>query len=513
MDLGDVLVALGLDLQVLQGAVNQVYLRSPALQRVDGPDGLYHLDLAVPLLEVREECLDVLPFRMGLHLQGDLYVGTAPDPLLFDAWVRLHPDVAEDDDGLPVGVLVAGDVESVTPEGARGAVADAFAPDGTVGQALAAMQLPLFGELLTSVTAIFTPPVDPDAEVAVVPGDWAVALRLGEPAELPRPVHDVRGYDDDAEVVLVSDGAVTTVPALVATVAHAGASPELPGSPSIVRPASGLQLITAKAAFDRRLANEQAAVEGSEVEGLTIDRMELEAVDGGITVDGAAHQTGADVTFVGTLVAHYVGGTGGTLEIKPAVDTDVDTAWWVDLLSVVAALVPGIGWTLGAVFIWGPEDAAPGTVDSTLEEKFETALRAIGDQLALGFGVTAPEGGDAIPSGAYLHDQWIFDGNLAVSVVAFLGYNPAEIAGVFYDEAYLILPKKLPRKQAKKPVRSVEEIVLSTGQTLKPWQAARLVADGVVDIPRHHAVRNPLAKEGIFLRSDPNDDPRDNLVR
>jgi hypothetical protein len=48
---------------------------------------------------------------------------------------------------------------------------------------------------------------------------------------------------------------------------------------------------------------------------------------------------------------------------------------------------------------------------------------------------------------------------------------------------------------------------------VRPWQAAALVRDGIVDIPDHHVVRNLRAREGIFLRSDPNETPSDNLIR
>jgi hypothetical protein len=46
-----------------------------------------------------------------------------------------------------------------------------------------------------------------------------------------------------------------------------------------------------------------------------------------------------------------------------------------------------------------------------------------------------------------------------------------------------------------------------------PLQAAALVRDGIVDIPNHHVVRNPRARESIYLRSDPNETSSDNLIR
>lgn len=508
MEFGDVLVALGLDLRLLQGAASHIYLRDESLQTIEGEG--FRLDLAVPLIETREPC-GPLPFRMGIHLLGDLFIGAETTPIQFDAFVRLTPDVADDDDGMPVGVLAFDAVEFVKPEFALEPLAAEFEPGGRIGDVLANLQLPLLKSLLESATRAFDPPADPDAEVEVDPADWAVAFSLGQPAELPRPVYDVVGEDDD--VVLELETTSMTVPALVATVAHQGASPLMPGGASIVRAGAGLQLITSKAMFDANLDAKSAATVGEEIEGLTVDKLELEAVDGGITVDGAGHKTGADVTFVGTIVARYVGGTDGHLYMKPAIDTDVDTAWWVDLLSVVAALVPGLGWILGEALIWGPKREAPGQINEALTDEFGTALRDVAAQVAQGFKLEAEPGEDPIPSAAFLDDVWIFDGNLAVSVAAFLGYNPAEITGVRLDQAFIILPKKLPRKKAKKPVASVGELVLSTGQVVRPWQAAALVRDGIVEIPDHHVVRNPRAREGIFLRSDPNETTTDNLVR
>jgi hypothetical protein len=133
----------------------------------------------------------------------------------------------------------------------------------------------------------------------------------------------------------------------------------------------------------------------------------------------------------------------------------------------------------------------------------------VADDLAAGFGIEGEEGEDPIPSAAFLDDIWIFDGNLAVSVVALLGYNPATIEGVLYDTAFIKLKRS---RQRRKPVQSVEQLRLSTGQWVRPWQAAQLLDAGIVDIPDHHVVRNPKAREGIFLRSDPNETDADNLV-
>ena len=62
-------------------------------------------------------------------------------------------------------------------------------------------------------------------------------------------------------------------------------------------------------------------------------------------------------------------------------------------------------------------------------------------------------------------------------------------------------------------MKSVDEITLGTGQSVAPWQAAQLVHDGLIALPGHHAVENPQARGGWYLRSNPNDTLADNLIR
>jgi hypothetical protein len=54
---------------------------------------------------------------------------------------------------------------------------------------------------------------------------------------------------------------------------------------------------------------------------------------------------------------------------------------------------------------------------------------------------------------------------------------------------------------------------LSTGQTVTAAQIGKLVGEGLVEIPRHQAVRNRRAEGGWYLRSLANDTTVDNLIR
>ena len=44
------------------------------------------------------------------------------------------------------------------------------------------------------------------------------------------------------------------------------------------------------------------------------------------------------------------------------------------------------------------------------------------------------------------------------------------------------------------------------------WQAAQLVDKRLLVIPGHHVVHNALAREGVYLRSDPDETTSDNLL-
>jgi hypothetical protein len=365
VELGSALLLFGLDVELLQGTLNFLYQNLPPFRTVEDPAGGWRLELDQPQLETRTEG----GFRLGVHLSGGLFLGDDPDARVFDTWVRLRPEVGADDEGFPVGTLRFDGVEEVVPALAEQAVANAFGPEGPIGSALDALSLDVFRSLLEGAQEQLVGGGDVDLSA------FSTAFYLGRPAPIPRPVWAVRREGDGYQPVLDLDISYATTPALVASVALAGADPVPPDAPSVVRPGTGLGLVTTAAVFDARFARESAAVVGTELDGLTIDRLEVRSTDYGFDVDGEGHKTGAEVDFAGSLVAQYRGGVGGELAMRSTVETDVDTAWWVDLLGVVAAVVPVIGWILGDVFIWGPEQEAPGKVEAAL---LENVLRAAG---------------------------------------------------------------------------------------------------------------------------------------
>lgn len=506
MDIGQNWMALGLDLQLLQGAILHLYKVKPEFQAIEGEVAgfAFRLELVAPEIEARPPC-GPAPYRIGIHLVGDLYLAGSPNAVRFDAWVRLDPTVVTGADSMPYGALVFGGVESIVPEAAKAELEKTFQPGGTVGDALADLQLDLFGGLFDAITRVRHPdlvPDDPDEPVPVDPTEFAVAFEVGEPASMRRPLYDV---DADGEVFLDIDWAFITAPGLIATVALAGDTPGVPGGLSMVKPGAGMTLLTGKVMFDANLDLEAQAKVGVEDDGITIDRLSLVAVDGGIEVDGKAHKTGGSVTFEGIVVSQYRGGTEGRMHMKPAIETDVDLEWWVPYVGVGLFLLfaPAGLFFVGMVSV--ASDAAPDTVNLAVSRSLREALADAAAKVAASFGV------DDFPSAAFLSDVWIVDGHLAVEVTAFLGVTSATVEGVTYDVAHV--SKAGVRTNRRRPVRSVDTVTLSTGQTVSAAQVGKLVGEGLLEIPRHQAVRNARAEGGWYLRSLANDTTADNLIR
>lgn len=497
MDFGAALVLFGLDLDLFQGIVTFLYDVDPRFRTLEGEDGSFRLELEMPAIETRED-----PFRMGVHLSGQLFLGTDPDPRVFDAWVRLVPEKVEGADGIPVGALRFEEVEEVIPAFAEAQVAQSFGPDGAIGEVLAAFEFPVFESLLRSAhEQLFGegPELDPAA--------FETAFYLGHPAPIRRPLWDVGRVNGDWGPVLDLDVSYATKPALIAAVSRADTDPLPPEAPSIVRPGTGLGLVTTFSLIQANLDRQSNELQGSEIEGLTIDRVEFDAADWGFDIDGEGHKTGAEIDFAGSLVARFIGGTGGRVVLRSTVEIDVDTAWWVDVLSALAIVVPVAGWILGDVFIWEPQREAPGKVESALLDKFSTPLAAAAQQVASSFQIAL------IPTSAFLADVWFFDGNMAVAAAAFAGKAGTEVWSVSRDVAYLTTnPNDRRPSNRRKPVTSVADITLSSGHTLKPWQAGRMVQIGQLEIPGHHAVVNPKTTQGVYLRSNPDDRTSNNLL-
>ncbi|HUG86802.1 MAG TPA: hypothetical protein VMM13_19690, partial [Euzebya sp.] len=232
MDFGSALLLFGLDLDLLQGIISFLYEIDPRFRTLEDDDGSFRLDLDEPRIETRPET-DMASFRMGVHLTGRLFLGEDPDPRLFDTWVRLRPEVVPQDEGPPVGGLRFDGVEEVVPAIAQQSVEQAFGPDGAIGAALEAFELPVFADLITSAGEQLSPGVEVDPE------DFEVAFYLGRPAPIRRPLWDVAKVDGEWQPHLDLDVSHTTTPGLIAAVGLAGSDPVPPAAPSIVRPGTG----------------------------------------------------------------------------------------------------------------------------------------------------------------------------------------------------------------------------------------------------------------------------------
>ncbi|HSF88952.1 MAG TPA: hypothetical protein VLA46_06000 [Saprospiraceae bacterium] len=499
MNFGSSLQLFALELDILQGIVNFLHDALPSFRTIEDPDGAYRLELDPPQVETRDDG----DFRMGIHLTGQLFLGDEPNAFLFDTWVRLRPEVGENESGVKVGVLVFDSVEEVIPPLAGTAVSDAFGPDGPLGSALSSLALEIFSDLTTSVHNQLFPagtPFDINA--------FSLAFYLGRPASMDRPTYGIIREGDHYVPDLQFDFSELTKPALVASVALAGEEAIPPEAFSIIRPGTGLGLVTTARLFELRFARESASLPGTVMQGLTIDHFNAVATDYGFDIDGAGHKTGADVSFSGSLIAQFRGGVGGQFVMRSTIETDVDSAWWVDLLSVVAAIIPGIGWILGDIFIWDPIREAPAQVENALLGRFLDPIAQAAQKLADNFSI------DIIPTQAFLADVWFFDGNMGVAATAFAGRQTAGISSVSRDVAFLAKNPSTTGRHTnrRRQVESVFEITLSTGYRLKPWQAGQLVEDRLLTIPGHHAVESPLVKGGVYLRSNPDENTSNNLL-
>ena len=493
------LISFGLDLRLLQGIIQRIYDETPALQSVESD--LFRLRLNSPQLETRD-IGDV--YCVGLHLTGRVTIGSS-DEQLFDTWVLLQPALTFDADGIPVGVLEYDRVVTATPFFVVGFVAQEFAPDGRVGVVLSTLQLPLFKPLLERVVEMQFP--NSEGITSSILSSLSFDFYLGRPGFITRPnytPYPVGRAKFEKRFNGTAD--LSTVPALVASVALNGQQARLPGDTSNVVHGSGMQLIVSKTLFDMQLAQQAASQIGTEIsDGVDIDSLSLMSGDAGIDIDMRGSKTGVTVKIKGTIMGQFYGGTGGSLVMVPAVDVDVDTDWWVDLLSAIAIAVPVVGWILGDIFIWDPlEDAreeAPITANESLSKQFNEALVPVATAVTESLEI------EDLESRAYLSDVWFFNGHFTVAAAAFAGVHFETITAVSHDVAYVG-----SHKDHLKPVPSVREISLSQGHVLKPWQAGELAKLGIVVIPLHHGVENHLARGDYYLRSNPNDTVADNLV-
>jgi len=249
MDIGQSLISFGLDVRLLQGIVQQIYEDTPALQLVE--NDLYRLVLNAPVFETRG-ANDT--YRLGLHLTGRITIaGTAEQ--LFDTWVSLEPTMIFDEAGIPVGVLTYNEVEEAIPAFVAGLVAQEFAPEGRVGEVLSTLELPLFEPLLTRVVEMQFP------EAEEITPEILAALSfdfyLGQPGFITRPRYRPYPIGRGRFVKqFVGTSNLSTVPALVASIALNGEEARLPGAVSNVVRGSGMQLIVSKTLFDVELASQ-----------------------------------------------------------------------------------------------------------------------------------------------------------------------------------------------------------------------------------------------------------------
>lgn len=173
MELADVKIAVGIDVQLLKGLVQFLYDREVIPKNIS--QGGLVLTLEAPAIEVDNPSGAGEGPVLALRVTGMFALSGNPSP--FDAKLALEPFVRAGTAGAaPVAALRAGDVISITPASAQavfGVVATAFLND-----VLANLDLPLFDPLIAQVEAAFFPD-DPPAR-----STWAADFFLGKESEL-----------------------------------------------------------------------------------------------------------------------------------------------------------------------------------------------------------------------------------------------------------------------------------------------------------------------------------------
>ncbi|MDD9945779.1 MAG: hypothetical protein OXU20_32345 [Myxococcales bacterium] len=497
MELADVKIAVGIDVQLLKGLVQFLYDREVIPKNIS--QGGLVLTLEAPAIEVDNPSGAGEGPVLALRVTGMFALSGNPSP--FDAKLALEPFVRAGTAGAaPVAALRAGDVISITPASAQavfGVVATAFLND-----VLANLDLPLFDPLIAQVEAAFFPD-DPPAR-----STWAADFFLGKESELEhRDIGFPPGRPDLPRVDTSS--MLPTTPALMATIALPGEAALLPDGPSIVPRATGIQILIAEPTMNAVLAAQAASRVGTDFEGARVTRLAMEMRELGVQITGEAEKDPATIRWDGTLLLfhskRFVRSTSGTIRwhdgfvnvFASGVDVEVDIPWWVTFLRVLGGIVLGpIGWILDATLVQpklSEADDAPDLVRSAFREQVSDALREMVAKVA-----NIGDATDA-PVMVFGHDAWVLAGNYTTSLIAFAGSNDASIASIEHDTFEV----------EGAHGSSVGLLTLNTGHILHPEEAGRLMKAGIVRIPNHHGVEAPY---GFYVRSNADDSPLNNLV-
>ncbi len=494
MDMGAVKVAVGLDVRLMSGIIDFLFETGGIESELDV--GLPGASGQLETLSLVSEVIDGETL-MVLDLTGQLILGEGQEPTEFSMRISLVPVVRPVDGAAPVAGFEVGEMIEADPA----LLALAFPQiQAGLNEALADLAIPLFDPLISQVEAAFfgdTPP--PRA-------DWAVAFRLTPAATLDRVNITIPPGEPDQPFV-ESRTPMETVPALVATIALPGEDPVPVDTGSIVPVPTGIQVVISQDTMDAMFVMQAAEQIGQSMDGATIDTLSMEMTELGIKLQGSATSGDADIDWDGTLLIFFsklyrrhnspaLRWMDGRVNVYTGgIDVDVDMPWWLTLLRVGLFLLGPIGWVLDATLIQpklDEADAAPDLIRGAFRAEVTDALQAA-------ISAVADIDANDAPMMVFGHDAWVLDGHYATSLIAFAGRNSHTVTQVEHDEFEV----------EGAHGESVGMLHLDSGHRLHPEELGRLLISGVVDVPGLHGVHAPY---GYYVRSNPNEDPTDNLV-
>lgn len=501
MNLGQVKIAAGLDIEIINGILVHLYEASaipPEINLEIGSGGQTTSVLLARLNQPRVEVKDPngTP-RLGARLTGELVLLEA-DPIPLSTWVEILPTVVTEAGEAPSAGIGLGEVEDTSPAW-FGAILKALLTD-KLDSALASVKLPIFEGLISQLEPTYDEPPARD--------QWSCGFFIARPSTLERQhVSFPRGEPDQPYLDFVEHR--TTVSSLLFTLALPGEDARLPGDRSIVPRGTGLQLVIAEEAMNLILGAQTAAMVGQEIEGAKINSLTMAMHPLGIEIHGRAEKDVADISWDGVLLLfwrrwfylksgamrHYSG--GGRVDVfTSGIDVDVDLPWWVTLIEVISYVIGPIGWILNSIFL-APKlqeaDEAPGVVRAGLSDVVGASFN---DMLN---GVSAITGVAPVPLKMYGRDSWVMNGNYAYTALLMAGKHDALFDEVVHDRFMV------PGAEGE----SVGYFVLNTGHDLSPEEAGELMKAGILRVPDYHGVHAPY---GYYVRSNPDKTISDNLV-
>lgn len=501
MNLGDVKIAVGLDVEIINGILVHLYEASaipPEINlgiEVGGETiNLLHARLLQPRVVVK---YDGDTPRLGALLTGEVSQYDN-DPVPLSAWIEILPQVVETEGEAPAAGIKLGLMEDANPGWFEWVFNKLLAKK--LEDALAGVKLPLFEGLITQLEPAFEEPPARDT--------WACGFYLAKPSTLERQyVEFPRGQPDKPYLDHVEHR--TTVVSLLFTLALPGEDARLPGDRSIVPRGTGLQMVIAQTAMDMILGAQTTAMTGQEIEGATIKSLQMRMHPLGIEMHGKAEKDVADINWDGVLLLfwkrwyfldsgamrHYKG--GGRVDVfTSGIDVDVNLPWWVKLIEIVSYVIGPIGWILNSIFL-APQLQAAGSAPTVVRAGLSDVVgAAFNDMLN---GVASIAGVAPVPLKMYGRDSWVMGGHFAYTALLMAGKHDAVFEDVVLD--HFIVPGA--------EGDSVGYFVLNTGHDLSPEEAGELMKAKILRVPGYHGV---LAPYGHYVRSTANKSEDDNLV-